>query len=94
MCLEGGEKKRKELKKKKKLSASTGNRTRVTRVAGEYSTTRPPMRLGNFGNYNSINTKLQLYDVTSVHKNPRCVSFRLGSASTVVARQIEQIQMY
>ena len=26
-----------------KRCASTGNRTRVTRVAGEYSTTRPPM---------------------------------------------------
>ena len=28
----------------KKPPASAGNRTRVTRVAGEYSTTRPPMR--------------------------------------------------
>ena len=29
--------------RKQKLPASAGNRTRVTRVAGEYSTTRPPM---------------------------------------------------
>ena len=32
-----------EEKREEKKCASTGNRTRVTRVAGEYSTTRPPM---------------------------------------------------
>ena len=30
-------------KQNQKPPASAGNRTRVTRVAGEYSTTRPPM---------------------------------------------------
>ena len=53
-------KRKKTNNNKKKLSASTGNRTRVTRVAGEYSTTRPPMRLGSFGNYNYINTKFTI----------------------------------
>ena len=32
-----------QIQTKQKRIASTGNRTRVTRVAGEYSTTRPPM---------------------------------------------------
>ena len=63
-------------------------------MAGEYSTTRPPMRLGSLGNYNFINTKLQLHDVTSVHKNPRCVSFRLGSASSKTNRTNSVLVQY
>ncbi|KAK6746116.1 hypothetical protein RB195_012306 [Necator americanus] len=33
--------------KRKKLIASAGNRTRAARVAGEHSTTEPPMRVQN-----------------------------------------------
>ena len=55
----------------KKL-ASIGNRTRVTRVAGEYSTTRPPMQTGIETEYCKLNIIDNIVSV-SVKLNVYCL---------------------
>ena len=56
-----------KLSKWTKRNASAGNRTRAARVAGEHSTTEPPMRL----NLREISCKTLIHLITCMKYDPR-----------------------